>query len=333
MKKDYIEDKYGPQSSGDNLFTRKARLLQSIYRSEVLEEKEFGIGPYKNSVHKIKNASGESTGETRPSYYGNILVNGDITGKNFFYNKTFQYAENRLKKKMKEETIDAYRLFNNLLSSMPMTFNLFHPLMLIMEKYPKELNKMIQDVFPALPVYEVLDIRIEFIPTPISDYINDKSAIDAVIIFKDKNYEKHLLAIEVKYTDSLGKNKASENKLKYNTAKDIGQFTDEGLKLISKGCQQIYRNYLLTEKYRLIQGIKESYSIILAPKDHPSTKREIESLKNYLKPEFHFKILKNDLEYFIEKLNLNSPFDYKDWLKKFHDRYLNFSLANSLLKD
>jgi len=200
-----IEKKYGHQSPGDNSFTKRARLSQSVYRLDVLGEKGFGIGPNKNSVHKIKDENGAYTGETILSYYGNVLVNGDTTGKNFFYHETFEYAKRRVREKLKEETIDAYRLSNNMLSSMPMAFNLFHPLMLIQAKYPKAVNQMLRDALPALPIEEVDDIKIEFIPTPLKDYTNDKSAMDAAILFKDEKGEKYLLAIEVKYTDSLGK--------------------------------------------------------------------------------------------------------------------------------
>ena len=48
---------------------------------------------------------------------------------------------------------------------------------------------------------------------------------------------------------------------------------------------QIYRNFLLSEMYGYIKGLL-SYSIILAPKDHPSTKREVESLTNGLCKEY-----------------------------------------------
>ena len=316
MKKE-IENKYGPQSAGDNPFTKKARLLQSYYRTDILMQAEFGRGPNKNSVDKIKSVTGELTGETKPTYYGNMLVNGEDTGGNFFFHQTFQYAKERVKNKIKEETIDEYRLFNNLLSSMPLAFNLFHPLMMIKDKYPKALNQMVKDAFPHLPIIQVEEIKIEFIPTPIEQYTKDKSAMDAAIIFQDENGDKHLIGIEVKYTDSLGTNKAKDNELKFDIAKNLKQFTNDGLKIIEDGCQQIYRNYLLIEKYKMVHGMKESYSIILAPKDHPSTNKEIETLKRHLKPIFHHKIMKSDLENFIEKLELNCPDEFKEWLNKF----------------
>ena len=85
-----IEEQYGPQCEGDIPFTRNARLLQSYYRVKKLEEKEFGIGPNKNSVHIVKHAPGADTGMSIPSYYGNMLQGGDNTGKNFFYDDTFK---------------------------------------------------------------------------------------------------------------------------------------------------------------------------------------------------------------------------------------------------
>ena len=310
-----MENVYGPQSSGDNLFTRKARLLQSHYRVNNTNE-AMGTGPLTSST----------------SHYGNMLVNGESSGKNFFFKETFEYAAKRVMEKKPAETIDAFRLFNNMLSSMPMAFNLFHPLMMIKEKYPDVINKMIQDTFPALSVFAVEDVKIEFIPTPVTNYTNDKSAMDAAVFFKDENGEQYLISIELKYTDCLGTNKAKNNLLKFEFAKNLTQFTDEGLKLIENGCNQIYRNYLLTEKYRVVHKLKDSYSIILAPAQHPSTEKEINSLKNNLKPEYHHKIMKYDLESFMNNLKKNCPDELKNWLENFYNRYLNFAVVDNLLK-
>lgn len=46
-------DIYGNQCGSDNAFTKKARLLQSMYRVEIGEEK--GVGPTKNSMRKYGN--------------------------------------------------------------------------------------------------------------------------------------------------------------------------------------------------------------------------------------------------------------------------------------
>ena len=319
-----IEELYGPQSSGDNLFTAKARLLQSVYRVEQ-GEKFMGIGPNENSTDRKGN----------PTYYGNMLANGKSTGKNFFFKETFEYALERVNKKnkKKEETIGEYRLFNNLLSSMPMAFNLFHPLMMIREKYSDLLNLMVRDLFLGLPVHNVDEIKIEFIPTPTPQYTNDLSAMDAAILFSDEANHQYLIAIETKYTDSLGKNIASDIKsnIKINTASQSGLFTETGLSNIRKGCTQIYRNFLLTEKYRMVHQLKDSYSIILAPKDHPSTDGEIKSLLEVLHPEYHYKLKKYALEDFVATLRNNCPDEFQPWLNWFYDRYLNFNKIDKII--
>ena len=55
---------FGPQSKSDNAMTAKYRLLQARYRAEVLKE-DYGCGPTKN----------------RTTRYGNMLINGEETGR------------------------------------------------------------------------------------------------------------------------------------------------------------------------------------------------------------------------------------------------------------
>lgn len=314
MNKEGISKIYGKQNWGEHSFTAKARLLQSFYRVEI-GEKEYGVGPNKQSKDKDRNF-------TR---YGNMLVDGTTSGRNFLLPETFAYAKQRVECITKNETINEYRLFNNLLSSQPLAFNLFHPLMLIKDKYPDTLDAMIKSAFPTLPVHKVTDIRIEFVPEPIESYTNDKSAMDAAIEFIDDASNKYIIAIEVKYTDTLGINKASEKKLQPNISEASALFTAEGAAIIKNGGPQIYRNFLLTEKYRTVNNLSDSYSIILAPKANRSTEGEIDNLHKNLKPEFHYKLKEYAMEEFVLALNAHCPQEFQNWITSFSDRYLNFS--------
>jgi hypothetical protein len=67
-----------------------------------------------------------------------------------------------------------------------------------------------------------------------------------------------------------------------------------------------------------------SYSIILAPKRHPSTKRELESLTNGLREEYKNKIKEIKLEDFVESIISICPVEYANIFERFYDRYLNF---------
>lgn len=309
---------YGYQCISDSLFTRKARLLQSLYRMDMNEEE--GKGPSKSSKDP----------------YGNMISNGDITGKNFFLPETFQYAKERVGNRKPEETFDEFRLFNNLLSSMPMAFNLFHPLMLMLKENPVLATSVIQSSFKDFPIAKVTEIGIEFIPTPIDKYTHDKSAMDAYIKFTDCNDRAYIIAIETKYTDSLGTNEAKGIDKQKELFSTLGIFTNSFLDKIKHGevkISQIYRNILLTERYRIVENLEDSYSIILSPAKYPSTKREIQSVYKYLPDDKKYKLQALPLEDFVENLITGSPDFYRNIFIKFKKRYLDFERADKLLKE
>ena len=314
-------------SNGD--FTTRAAILQSYYRASVNEK--CGLGS-KNIVIG-RDSNGRPILESIKQEYGHLVCGGESRNINFYFEETYKYAKYRVENKRPDETIKSDRLFNNLLSSMPMAFNLFHPLILIQQKYPDLLNRMIKHVFPKLPIDKIDDILIEFIPLPIEIYTMDRSAMDAAIVFRDELGKRYIISIETKYIDQLGQNKAKDNLLKLETAKSLNIFTENGINTISKGCTQIYRNFLLTEKYRLVHGLSDSYSIILAPGEHPTTESEIVSLHENLKPEFQYKLQKYALEDFIESLIPYCPEEFKSWLTWFYSRYLDFMKTEYLYKE
>ena len=296
----YIKKKDKELCGSDNAFTRKARLLQSMYRVEIGEKE--GIGPTKASKRK----------------YGNMISGGEVSGKNFVMKETFEYAKERVAEKSKNETIDGFRLFNNLLSSQPMAFNLFYPLMVTLA---------VRSVFRNFPVFEVTEIGLEFIPTPIENYTNDKSAMDAYIKFIDNKGGKHIIAIETKYTDVLGVNEASRCEKQKQMLVDTGLFSADFEELLMGGkvkLTQIYRNLLLTERYRMVEELKDSYSVVLSPKDHPSTEEEIKSVTEYLKPEYEYKLSAVSLEDFVDAMIQYLPEYYTQVYERFRGRYLEF---------
>lgn len=93
---------------------------------------------------KIGEEEGKQLTKTSKRKYGNMISGGEISGKNFLMKETFEYAKKRVKNRKDNETIDEFRLFNNLLSSMPMAFNLFHPLMLLLEENPEKVTLAIR---------------------------------------------------------------------------------------------------------------------------------------------------------------------------------------------
>jgi hypothetical protein len=292
-------------------FTERCRKLQGCFRVEMNEP--MGVGPYRSSKKKQIN----------------MIVDGENTGKNFVNDFAFREAKRRVAKREKNETFDEYRLFNNLLSSQPMAFNLFCPFKEMMENgKEKEVSSIFQAIFPDKGIDKVENVELEYLHTDIENYLNDRTAMDVIIRYMDTEGKKSFIAIETKYTDVLGTNSASNTMLHKQWIKRLSEFKKESENELlndKKPISQIYRNFLLTECYGVLEGANRYYSVILAPAQHPTTLSEVNSLKDELKPEYRYKITSVTLEDFIEKTlefcpqNEKAPFIY------FKNRYLDFS--------
>ena len=135
--------------TGDNTFTRKARLLQSIRRWQTGTKEGY------------REFKGEKT------YHGNLAENGHETGVNFLHHEIFDYVKKRISEKKPYETIEENRMMNNFLSSQPMAFNLFYPLMKIVEcedgqsKLANVVNTLLHG---TIKIDKVTEVGLEFIP-------------------------------------------------------------------------------------------------------------------------------------------------------------------------
>jgi hypothetical protein len=319
----------GEKYKGDSPFVADCRKLQSIYRYEIGEE----IHPYTDRYGNVH-------------YYGNYISNGenpkDGCWKNFLTEFAFNYAKERVNPENKKpyETIESDRLFNNLLSSQPMAFNLFCPLRQMREKSPETATKVIKAALPSYSIHEVTDVDLEFIPENYKDLTGDKSAMDAIIRFEDEQGKKGFIAIETKYSENLGTNAAYDRdkngnktprKQSLKAVQELNCFKSDVESRIINGevrLTQIYRNFLLSEKFGHDEGLN-SYSIILAPRNHPSTDNEFKSLYNELKEEHRTKINSMHLEDFVNAIINNSPTEYRVVFERFYDRYLNFEKLNN----
>lgn len=311
-------EKYGEKYSGDSKYVELCRRLQSIYR----HEKGLSIKPYRGHM------------------YGNYINDGKRTGNNFLADYIHQHALERVDKRYKKpyEMIQEERLFNNLLSSQPMAFNLFCPLRKLLSEDPASATRAIQAALPYYDIHRVINVTLEFIPKDYKNITGDKSAMDAIIRFFNTDNKECFIAVETKYSESLGQNEAKDEATKCqerDIAVSLGVFTKDAEERIASGkipLTQIYRNFLLSEAYGRKEGL-ESYSIILAPSIHPSTSDEVASLYNELKEAHRDKLREVHLEDFVDALIDTSPEEYSRLFRDFRARYLDFEKAKLTLSD
>ena len=320
-----MNDILGETYKGDSKFVADCRKLQSIYRYEIGEE----IRPYTDRNGNVH-------------YYGNYISDGDTPKegcwKNFLTEDAFKHAEDRINNRKKYETIEKDRLFNNLLSSQPMAFNLFCPLRQMLRESRETATQVIKAALFDYPIHEVTGVELEFIPEKHEELTGDKSAMDAIIRFIDTDGNGGFIAVETKYSENLGSNasyKKDDSGKKIprpqcvKAIKELQCFTPDTEKDIMEGntpLTQIYRNFLLSEMYGLHGETEElqSFSIILAPEQHPTTKTELKSLVDNLSDGYKAKIKEVHLGDFVNAIINHCPDTYRVVFERFYDRYLNF---------
>lgn len=317
ISQEQIEKVYGPKCSGDNPFAARARFHQSWYRQDVLKEDDYGFGPDKNS----------------PIRYGNILVNGEMSGRNFLSPEIFEYAKYRTRFLKSGETIKEYRLFNNMLSSQPMCFNLFFPLKRLFETNYKRGVKVISSCFPSLDISGIIGIDIEYLPYPVDGYLCDHTAFDAMILYLTGSGERNILAIETKYVEKLGVNSSSDLTKQIELVNSCEIFNSYGIEMAQKGFGQLGRNFLLAEKFRINNRLDKAFAVVISPEGNDSSHKEITEFRNLLNAGFKDRIFFQPLENTVESLKDYLPKSLYPWLTEFYRRYLDFAASDFLYKE
>lgn len=280
----------------DTEFSAYARLLQSKWRASK-DLSEFKLGSFLD----IDDAKSKKT--------------------NFLTDKIGQLVtEEIVKVRQAGGLIGEPRIWNNLLSSQPLCFNLFGEL-----HYDLDLaTKFFQRLFPDR-IDSVTSIKFEYSPgRGDSKYLGDNSAFDVFVEYK-KASNKGFIGIEVKYAESLkeeSKNKANKNfKDRYVTLTNISnRFKPNSVDFLRQPpLSQIWRDHLLCIATQ--QDYHEGFFVFLFPSQNSQCQDGVDCYKKYLSSENEKEscFYSRHLEEFINALQTIST---ADWIKELKLRYL-----------
>ncbi len=280
-------------------FQRKARLLQSMWRKEM----GYKAGEYQGKKRGnylpmpwAKDTLNNYLSDTIKKVVVNEVLNQSDSGK--FYGKP--------------------RIFNNLLSSQPLCFNLFAELQ--------------QDLFLATKVFRQLCphrvhnvVRIEFEHSPgrkDPSYLGDLSAFDVYVEFFNKSNEKGFIGIEVKYHENLRNTPAEIKDRYFEVASSMGCFKGECFDVLQRSpLQQIWRDHLLAGSllYSAKDNFKDGFFVFLFPQKNLHCQEAVKKYKKCLTVDRTFQAW--TLEDAAEAIKQNT----KDrWIDELIDRYLKF---------
>jgi len=167
----------------DTRFRAAARLLRALWRSD----QKLPIGSYTNK-------------HGRPRKLGSRLTaKAGAGGRNFLTPQTARLVRREVAYREIGSFMDEDRLRTNLLSSMPLAFNLFAPLKLDLSLATRVMRQLLPDFLG-----DITQVVFEHAPgrgNPV--YTGDHTAFDVVLRYRTPENQTGCLAIEVKYSESM----------------------------------------------------------------------------------------------------------------------------------
>jgi hypothetical protein len=286
--------------ASDSRRTARYRLLQSWYRQTVL-----GVG------------AGTTSPVGRERLVGSRLRLQDVAKRrdlNFLDPKIADYAERRAVEVQREGgSLEPVRLFHNMLSSMPLCFNVFG---MIRETPDAQLEFVRQLLDPTAVAVEMIEC--EWTP---GAGLGDRTAFDAAIITRHADASSHLIGIETKYTESFSPTEYESDQYTH-VHETSGWFrTGTANGLTGKATNQLWRNCLLAAAAEHAGEYTTAAVVVVSLADDPGADAAIAGLTAAMTDPSRCRLV--SLERIVEAAKQIAPL--AAWASEFERRYLDLS--------
>ena len=238
----------------DTRFRSAARLLQALWR----ERRNIPMGSYVD-------------GRGRQRKLGSRLsAFAAAAGANFLDPELQRLTRRELAYREPGAMIDEHRVWSNMLSSMPLAFNLFGGL-----KLDGDLARAVCGrLWPDL-AHQVCHIQFEHSPARGDQrFTADGTAFDVFISCRDTDGAKTFIAIEVKYSEAMTEAEARGRERYEELAKVCGLYRDPSdPSLRANPLQQLWREHMLAERLVANGLYDRGVFVCMAPRLNDSVQR------------------------------------------------------------
>lgn len=214
-------------------------------------------------------------------------------------------------------TIDRDRLKRNMLSSMPLCFNLFGAL----RRHPAAAARGLGGVLD-LDIDEILEIEVEWAPDP-STHLGDRTAFDAFVDYRTVRGRRAFLGVETKYIeDPFGERKSYTSARYTAVTNDPASGFKPGAhrRLADPATNQLWRNALLAHSLRSTHEFDDGHMVVLSCTGNESVPAATEALARELHDPTQ--LLRSALYEDLIATLANEP-ELSSWAAKFRRRYLD----------
>jgi len=262
-------------------FKRRARLQQALWR----EQRGLPIG-----TQPMRPSRGQPA---RPIGSRIAVDYARDSGANFLDNETLKAVRNRIANPEPHQTLYEDRLYADLLSSMPMCFNLFGPLNGDLEAA----NCAVHTWWPDTPG-EVRAMRFEWSPGRRlrGEYLENRSAFDMAFELEMDDGSLGALGVETKYHEDCKREKVpnDDRRRRYlEVAEATGVFHEDAVSsILGTDHQQVWLDHLLalSMTQRRPQLWTWSKFVLVHPAKNPSYARASARYEALLKDTSTFQV-------------------------------------------
>lgn len=246
-------------------------------------------------------------------------VEGDA-GRNFLSSQIYDVVKRRIRH---GGGVKVSRVLCNLLSSQPMCFNLFGPLV----DDPELATKLAKSLWPS--VARVTKVVIEWAPSPADEYLDDKTSFDAFIEYTRRDGGLGFCGIETKLTEPFSQDRYDKPAYRRWMDADAPWRTDAGDQVDHVDHNQLWRNHLLA--WSLLRHVRSPYAegrcvVVRHPRD-ARCERALSGYAGLLRDHATFEDL--PLDRLVK--TWRATVGQSGWLDEFELRYLALDRSEHLV--
>ncbi len=211
---------------------------------------------------------------------GSLIKPSDAAaGANFLTREIAALARREIAYREDMAMVDQVRLWQNMLSSHPLVFNLFGPLKLDLTLATKVAQRLWPDT-----VSRVTDVLFEHSPSrrdPI--FTDDRTAFDVLLQCQDRNGKNTFVAVEVKYSETMYEPAARLRSRYDELSSTSGLYREPGnAALRAVPLQSLWREHMLAAAMVQNDLYKSGRFVLIAPAANSPVQRAAETYRKQL---------------------------------------------------
>jgi hypothetical protein len=222
-------------------------------------------------------------------------------------------------------SLEPTRLFHNMLSSMPMCFNLFGA----MRGEHESFLPVFRSLFDA-DATRIVEIVCEWAPQEPAARIGDRTAFDAIVRYEAGD-ERRFVGIETKYTESFS-SKDYDTQLYRDVTANSVWFADDPAapeRLKQPKTNQLWRNVMLAVRLEQHGSEGRGSVAVVALTDDAGAAKAVDGVRAEMTDTHRDRLLSISIESILDTVDDLAP-ELSWWATSFRRRYVDLSLPDSL---